>query len=551
MNLYRMKKLSVALALAFAVSGAAVSFWPPAAAHAQGGANTEVISGMQSTDKVWAGETDTLLSTPLGEMRGKQHENIRIFRGIPYAKAPTGKLRFAPTQPVEPWQGVLDATRFSPAMTQYGSPNVSEDALTLNVWTPAKAGEKLPVYVFIHGGAFASGSGTVATYESTNLAKQGIVAVTINYRLNTLGFLADKTGLKQYGTTGNWGLLDQIEALKWVQKNIAAFGGDPKRVTIGGESAGSFSVSAMIASPLAKGLFQQAIMESGSILNIPAVAPASRGDLKLSMANGTRYVEMMGGKDTPEGIDYLRKISADVLAANSRFQVHGATDVKPFCFWPVFDGKVMPKNPMAALKKGEWNPVRLMVGFNTNEGSMFVEPGSTEADYQALMYNALGNKAPEIFNRYPVDARHTPFDRCSDIYGAAIIKSGAVAFADMLSKKGESVYFYHFNYRDPNLPETSRLGVAHAAELRYVFGNLGDNLSQYPAARRMSDKMVNVWANFIKTGDPNGAAGIDGQVWEKYDPANRKAFRLSEKSGMEPMPDEALLLSLNEAMWGK
>ena len=546
----KLKKLTATLTLALFLGGTTVPVGTGPAACAAEGSTESMITGVQSPVKVWPDETDTLLATPLGVIKGRQHENIRIFRGIPYAKAPIGKLRFAPTQPAEPWQGVLDATKFSPALPQYGMTGTDERALTLNVWTPAKDGERLPVYVFIHGGAFVCGSGAESQFESTNLAKQGIVAVTINYRLNTLGFLPDKAGLKQYGTTGNWGLLDQIEALKWVRQNIAAFGGDSDRVTVGGESAGSFSVSALIASPLAKGLFRQAIMESGCILNIPGIAPLSRGDLKKSVANGSRYVELMGGKDTPEGIGYLRGISADVLAANSRFQANSVADAKPFCFWPVFDGKVLPKDPMQAARQGSLNPVRLLVGFNTNEGSIFVNQASTEADYHAVMYHIFGKKAPEFFNRYPVDGEHSAFDRLSDVYGAAMLKSGAMPFADSLAKKGEDVYFYRFDYLDPDLPQGSPIGVAHAAELKYVFGNLDEKLSGNPSARRMSDKLLNIWANFIKTGDPNGAAGIDGQRWEKYDPADRKDFRLGEKSGMEPLHGEDLLLKINEAMWG-
>lgn len=546
MTLRRFKKLSVALTLAFAINGIFTPAWAPASVQA-----AKKTDGLHTAASVWENETDTLLKTPSGLIRGRQHENISIFRGIPYAKPPVGKLRFAPTEPVEPWKGILDATKFSPMITQNGVKNTDEGALTLNIWTPAKTGEKLPVYVFIHGGAFASGSGSQDTYESTNLAKQGIVAVTINYRLNAFGFLAHETALKEYGTTGNWGLLDQIEALKWLKANIAAFGGDPERITIGGESAGSFSVSALIASPLAKGLFQQAIMESGCILNIPSVSPITRGDLKMSVGDSRRYVELMGGSDTPEGIAYMRGIAADDLAANTRFRVYATTDPQPFCFWPVFDGKVLPLNPMEAVKKGDLNPVRLMVGFNTDEGTLFIEQPATEADYHAALYNSFGAKAPEFFKKYPVDAAHDAFDRISQVFGASTIKSGGMAYADALTKKGQDVFFYRYDFRNPNLPEASRLGVMHAGELKYIFGNLGDGLSKYPSARKMSDKMLTMWANFIKTGDPNGAEGIDGQRWEKYDPANRRDFRLGEQCGMEPLYEEQLLSEINEALWTK
>ncbi|MBR1672481.1 MAG: carboxylesterase family protein, partial [Fretibacterium sp.] len=223
-----------------------------------------------------ASASPVTVRTPLGEVRGTSDGEVVSFKGIPYAKPPVGELAYAPTQPVEPWECVLDATRFGPSALQVRGPlsgssreNMSDaGCLTLNVWAPAgaKPGDGLPVYVFIHGGAYAQGSGSVLTYHSKSLARDGIVAVTINYRLNAQGFLATRATLEKYGTTGNWGHLDQIEALKWVRANIASFGGDPAKVTIGGESAGSFSVSTMILSPLAKGLFRAAIMESGTIL---------------------------------------------------------------------------------------------------------------------------------------------------------------------------------------------------------------------------------------------------------------------------------------------
>lgn len=543
-----LKKASAAFAVALALGAPLAPIWQDGATVCEAAKDPD---DLHKIAKPWPGETDVLLETPMGTLRGRRHENVRIFRGVPYAKPPVGELRFAPTEAAEPWEGVLDATQYRPMMTQYTTAKCDEGSLVLNIWTPAKEGEKLPVYVFIHGGAFATGSGSMATYESTNLAKEGIVAITINYRLNAFGFLADETGMKEYGTTGNWGLLDQIEALKWVQKNIAAFGGDPERVTIGGESAGSFSVSALIASPLAKGLFRQAIMESGCILNIPTVAPITRGDLALSIGDSRRYIEMMGGADTPEGIRYMRGIHAEDLAANTRFRVHATTDPQPFCFWPVFDGAVLPEKPMEAVKSGELNPVRLLASFNTDEGSLFTEQPATEADYHAAMYNVFGKNAPTFFARYPIDKTHDAFDRLNEIFGAASTKSGAVAYADALAKMGEDVYFYRFDFHSPGIPKESRLGVPHALELSYIFGTLSGAAAADEGAQKMSGKMLKAWANFIKTGDPNGAEGIDGQHWEKYDPENRQDFRLGDQSAMEPLHGEKLMLKINEALWGK
>ncbi|KAI4454008.1 carboxylic ester hydrolase [Holotrichia oblita] len=210
-------------------------------------------------------------TTLSGKIMGVKENGISIFKGIPYAKAPVGELRFAPPVGIEPWTGVLDCVNFGPQCPQNmpkENQAISEDCLNLNVWTPAnrKKDEKLPIYVYIHGGAGAVGSSADPLYSGEGFAQKGIVYFSIQYRVNALGWFASNETLKQYGTTGNWGLLDQIEALKWIKKNASLFGGDPNNITVGGESFGAFSNSALILSPLAEGLFQRVIMESGTIL---------------------------------------------------------------------------------------------------------------------------------------------------------------------------------------------------------------------------------------------------------------------------------------------
>ena len=260
-----------------------------------------------------------LATTEAGTVRGVEGAGTRAYLGVPFAAPPVGERRFAPPENVEPWTETLDCENFGPTAVQAnaieGLP-MSEDCLTLNVWTPAAPGsdEKLPVYVFIHGGAFAIGSGAEPTYDGTNFAKRGIVTITINYRLNALGFYATQETYDRYGTTGNWGYLDQIKALEWIRDNVSAFGGDPKRVTIGGESAGSYAVSALILSPLAEGLFQGAIMESGTNLQIAGNAYYSKADLQRSIEVCNMMSSTFGAKDDAEGLAKLRTVDADAFA---------------------------------------------------------------------------------------------------------------------------------------------------------------------------------------------------------------------------------------------
>lgn len=258
--------------------------------------------------------------THSGSVVGILSDDIAIFRGIPYAAPPVGELRFAPTKPVAPWTEPLDCTEFGATAVQKEARNglpMREDCLTLNVWTPAlpktgETGEKLPVYVYIHGGAYAQGSGSDPLYDGTAFAKRGIVAVTINYRLNVLGFFASKETLSRYGTTGNWGHLDQIEALKWIRENAASFGGDPDRVTIGGESAGSYSVSALMLSPLAEGLFQGAILESGTILALGGSSFYSKGSPERSAEVFRMMSWLFEARDDADGLAKMRAADADI-----------------------------------------------------------------------------------------------------------------------------------------------------------------------------------------------------------------------------------------------
>lgn len=476
-------------------------------------------------------EKETTLRTNLGLLRGSAVENLKIFRGIRYAQAPVGDKRFAPPVAVPAWQGVQDATKFGHMCYQPGQGDFSEDCLFLNVWTPAKAPkDKLPVYVFIHGGGFSIGAGSQPLYEGVALAKSGVVVVTLNYRLGTLGFLPSKAAHQKYGTTGNWGMLDMIEALKWVQNNIQSFGGDPARVTIGGESAGSFAVSTLINSPKAKGLFNQAIMESGALPMVTAVAPATALSLRQAKAESAKYFAKFDLKDDNQGLAALQKVPVEKIVTTQLAypqlrmpQVGG--------FWPVPDGYVYQSNPVKTIKEGNINQVKLLAGFNTDEGSLFIPPTTTVSDYKSLVNSIYGAKAESVLARFPA-TKETVLSQMNNVVTLSLLRSGLYTYADSLSKNSD-VYMYHFGFVDPMLKSTG-LGVIHGSEIKYVFHNFMDAINKDPEAKSVANIVNTAWVNFIKTGNPNtGAALPAGVQWSKYNAAQPKELRIDAKTAIE------------------
>jgi para-nitrobenzyl esterase len=485
-----------------------------------------------------------LLKVSGGVIKGRQEGNIRVYKGIPYAKPPVGELRFAPPQDAEPWADELNCADFGRRCMQvfpfFANPQaLSEDCLTLNVWTPAKAGEAaaLPVYVFIHGGGFAAGSGAFSLYNGENFAKKGIVAVTINYRLGALGFFASRETLNRYGTTGNWGILDQIKALEWVRDNIAAFGGDPGKVTVGGESAGSFSVSALMTSPLAAGLFRGVIMESGSILSLPALSYYARSDLQKSIEVSGMLADIFGAADDADGLEKMRRADADVLAYFSVF-IPDQTTTPAFFLTPVFDGGAIPEDPLGAVSSGAFAKVNLLLGFNNDEGSLFVPEKTGESGYKTLTMRAFGGeKGLRILERFRVDAEHTALQRARQTLAYGVFTAGIKRFADIIADAGGKVYMYKFNYDAPD-NRRNGLGAAHAMELPFVFNNGTGGASSDRASAKLADEMHTRWANFIKTGDVNVGDPLPSDVqWPKYDSKDTGVLYLDEKITAGPLVD--------------
>ncbi len=476
------------------------------------------------------------LSIADGSIQGLQTDNISTYKGIPYAKPPVGDLRFAPPEDVEPWTDVLDCTQFGPTPVQVyprEDQPMSEDCLTVNVWTPAQAAdEKLPVYVWIYGGAFAQGAGSESSYDGTNFAKDGIVTVTFNYRVNALGFFATQETYNQYGTTGNWGILDQIKALEWVQENIAAFGGDPSRVTVGGESAGSYCVSALIVSPLAEGLFQGAIMESGSILGVPGNTAYARGDLQRSAEVCNMMAYEFGAADNIGGLQKMRGADADILAQLCPLTVDFTT-TPAFMMMPVYDGYVMPVDVYGALQAGQFNKANLLWGFNADEGSIFVPADTTQEKYEMLASRMYGyDQSKLVLERFPADAEHTSGDRARQVFAHGMFTTVMKPFGDALADSGQNVYAYNFNYVTAQ-GEEAGLGASHGSEIEYTFGNTAD-----PGAdqQKLTDEMHTRWVNFITYGDPNGEGGLTVE-WPKYDTQNNQVLAFDKEVTVEPISD--------------
>ena len=457
---------------------------------------------------------------------------IRMFKGIPYAAPPVGDLRWRAPQPVLPWEGVRKAEDFGPRAMQlplfgdmnFRSDGMSEDCLYLNVWTPAHAKVgALPVLVYFYGGGFAAGDGSEYRYDGESMARRGIVAVTVNYRLGIFGFFAhpELTAESQHHASGNYGLLDQVAALQWVRQNIAAFGGDPAHVTIAGESAGSMSVSALMASPLAKDLFAGAIGESGAIfseLSPVTLAQAEQKGVEVSTGLGA-------GK--PLTLAQLRAMPAEQL-------LERAAKADGVWFNIDVDGYFLPETPRRYFEEGKQARVPLLAGVNSEEmnAGVFLKGAKpTVENYRASLERVFGDKADAAFKLYPASNDEEVLDAAQDLASDRFIRHATWNWADLSMKTGgEPTYFYLFarprpamrpemgkaiaglaggvikNPKPDQAPSPRDRGAVHSAEIEYALGNLATNkvYAWTGDDYAVSHTMQSYFANFIKTFNPNG-----------------------------------------------
>jgi para-nitrobenzyl esterase len=454
---------------------------------------------------------------------------VRAYLGIPFAAPPVGDFRWREPQPVKPWSDVLRADHFGPRCMQahpfkdmvFRDTGPSEDCLYLNVWTPAGAPDaRLPVMIWIFGGGYQAGGTSEPRQDGAQLASNGVVVVSMNYRLGIFGFFAhpELTRESPHGASGNYGLMDQIAAAEWVKRNIAAFGGDPGNVTIFGESAGSFSVSALVASPVAAGLFQRALGESGAITD-PSGGPLRMPSLSVAEQEGESFGQAIGATS----LAALRQLSAaDLLAAS--IKQRGL-----FGFRADVDGYVVPENPLVLYQQGRQNRVPLLVGWNAADGAspalMAKGPLGTPAAFRKMAMTEFGTEAREFLRLYPAGGIAETRRSAAAFTSANFIVLGTWTWANLQQQAGLPVFRYHFEQVRPNAPSdtelfghpSSVLGARHASEIEYVFGTLDmeKDVPWRPQDRKLSKVMQSYWTNFARNGDPNGS-GLPR--WPTYDP---------------------------------
>ena len=462
--------------------------------------------------------------------------DVRVFRGIPYAAPPVADLRWKAAQPVAAWKGVRQATEmphacwqtpYPPAAAIYQSklPPLSEDCLYLNIWTPAKsAKDKLPVMVWIHGGGFTRGFGGSQAYDGETLARKGAVIVTINYRLGVFGFFAHPALSAESGhhASGNYALLDQIAALQWVKKNVAVFGGDPSRVTIFGESAGAWSVNALMASPVAKGLFHRAIGESGG----------SFGPMK-SLAEAEKEGEKLGRLLTPDvkpqTSESQAKSSADVITALREMSPQNLMKAyETEVVRVIVDGYVLPREIASTFSQGKQNDVPLIVGYNADEGTTLAPQG---ANMKALVFTMgihqrYGAQADQMLKLYPAATDEEAVKSFYSAYRDQAFGWEMRTWARMAGKTGhQPAYLYYFSHRPPG-PQSEKLRAFHAAEIAYVFGTFPWPFPWEDTDRKLSDAIISYWVNFAATGNPNGN-GLP--KWPAYNAAEDQSLEFGDR----------------------
>ena len=455
-----------------------------------------------------------------GQISGSDNGEVRTWFGVPFAAPPVGSLRWRPPQPVVPWQGVMETTAFSPACRQtvtWISNPQSEDCLYLNIWAPEKA-EKLPVIVWIHGGGYFGGTGAQPLYDGTRLTKKGVIVVTINYRLGVFGFLAtpELTAESPDHASGNQGILDQIAALAWVKANIAAFGGDPDRVTIMGESAGANSVAVLIASPAAKGLFQRAIAESGNY-SVPLDASENaRADHKTAEAEGQAFLKAQGAATIAD----LRHMDADILIRQK---------------WSprvIVDGQVLREDMTTTYRHHRQNDVPILVGWNADEGKDLAPEILGTGDFTAASHEALVAK---LLGHAPSDALLTVYPGETDAQAHASINQLTTDWwgwrmwywTSLQVKNGQSKPYLYYFVHSPTEPATPcgyGCQAGHGAEIPFVFNQLDQDPRPWSNEdRQLANRLATYWTNFAKTGDPN-SAGLP--TWKAFDGSEAAVLRI-------------------------
>jgi para-nitrobenzyl esterase len=470
-----------------------------------------------------------IVTLSLGQIEGSHQEGVFTFKGVPFAAPPVGERRWLPPQPIEPWQGVLQANQFGTVAPQNPLPEgpipkgepepQSEDCLYLNIWSPGLAKERRPVMVWIHGGAFTIGSGSSPMFEGRVLVQRhDVVIVTVNYRLNLLGFLnlKEATG-GRIPATGNEGLLDQVAALKWVQEHIAAYGGDPDNVTIMGESAGSMSIACLLTMPAAKALYHKAILESGvgtTTTSLEKAVEVARLFLKLTGISG-------------DDVDALRALTVEqLLAAEIDLRKRMASPWEPMRITvtePVVDGEVLAQMPTYAIAEGVAKDIPMIIGTNLEEWKLFLigEPHPEKID-RAQIVERVSHFIPSKYTDEIVERYHqarsqrgddiSPLEILSAVNTDLMFRIPALQMVEAQQKHNPAVFNYLFTYKSPVFGGV--LGACHALEMGFVFGTHDDQFcGAGPEADKLSETLQDAWTSFARTGNPSCAALGDWAVY--------------------------------------
>ncbi len=480
-----------------------------------------------------------------GVVVGARQDDVAVYRGIPFAAPPVGALRWRAPQPVERWKGERPASHFAAPCMQVPGRSFDtelppgEDCLYLNVWTPAgmKRGAKLPVLVWIHGGAFRAGGTSDPRIAGELLARKGIVVVTVAYRIGVFGFFSHPalSAESGRGISGNYGLLDQIAALGWVQRNVGAFGGDPRKVTIGGMSAGAISAAMLAAAPDARGKFRAIISMSGGSF-APPRSPAEAGEnmepLVQSERHGVEFARVLGAPD----LAALRAIPAErLLAANGQ----GVS-------WPVIDGVVVPGDEYQLFQAGRIADVPLLAGTTSDEGYSFSRI-KTLAEYRADVARRYGTFAPRIFAAYPAATDAEAVRQGRDLLRDVMFGWGTFTWGRLQSQYGRApAWVYYFDHAPPREPGTALdAGAVHGGDQPYPFGIAHQQRAWTSRDAEISAEMSGYFANFVRTLDPNGSTLIR---WPRYSRAVPSVLHISATIAAAPQPNAATVQVIDDYM---